>query len=135
MPTIDEMQDLIEKCYAEFTYNYKNSNVKGLILYKKKSSGTYDINKDSHIFLPSADKYSYSSRMNEYFTPYYDYTNGYYFTSQIQNQTSSAFALKFEMYDENGTMSKEDAYLTTNVTDRNISRFDGLSVRAVCDKD
>lgn len=67
MPTKEEQEELLNKCYWEWTQNYNNTNTKGFIVYKPKKDSdigrhAYDNLKpsegysiaDVHIFLPSS---------------------------------------------------------------------------------
>ena len=64
MPTKEDICELLQDCYWSWTTNYKNTNVKGYIIYKSDNKdldyGTnhgseyvYSIEKDNHIFLPA----------------------------------------------------------------------------------
>lgn len=67
MPTTDEQQELVDKCYWVWTSDYNGTGVKGYIVYKAKNAtdkgkysssytpaATYDVTTDTHIFLPAA---------------------------------------------------------------------------------
>jgi hypothetical protein len=67
MPTMVQQDELINQCYCVWTESYNNSNVKGYIVYKAKTSSdkgkyvykgetpssSYSLS-DAHIFLPDA---------------------------------------------------------------------------------
>ena len=64
MPTMVQQDELINQCYCVWTESYNNSNVKGYIVYKAKTSSdkgkksgtpsaSYSLS-DAHIFLPAA---------------------------------------------------------------------------------
>ena len=65
MPTTEEIQELYNECYWEWTDGYNGSNVAGYIVYKSidkshdtgitnNSGHSYSIGNDTHIFLPAA---------------------------------------------------------------------------------
>ena len=80
MPTKEECQELLNECAWVWTDNYKNTNVKGRIVYNKNISGKYDVSKNIHIFLPAAGYYGGTTNYDNNFGRYwsatlYDYIN------------------------------------------------------------
>ena len=77
MPTREQQDELRNKCYWVWTESYNNSNVKGYIVYKAKTSSdkgkkiylsgtpsaSYSLS-DAHIFLPAAG-YRYGGNLND----------------------------------------------------------------------
>ena len=77
MPTREQQDELRNKCYWVWTESYNNSNVKGYIVYKAKTSSdkgkkiylsgtpsaSYSLS-DAHIFLPAAG-YRYGGDLND----------------------------------------------------------------------
>ncbi|MBP5703417.1 MAG: hypothetical protein J6X12_01800 [Paludibacteraceae bacterium] len=68
MPTSEELSELIDNCYWEWTKSYKNTNICGYIVYKARTDYDkgyivdttsekrpgYNVDEDKHLFLPSA---------------------------------------------------------------------------------
>jgi len=52
IPTRDEWDDLFSYCHKEYTTNYQNTGIRGLIVYKEDDSGKEYTMDDPHIFLP-----------------------------------------------------------------------------------
>ena len=107
MPTEEEQDELRTECHWEWTSGYKNTNVAGFIVYKKKEgSNDYDIT-DTHIFLPEAgDYYGTEVHRNEGVV--------HYWSASLNPKNSSE---AFSIYELNSLCSR--------------TRFEGLSVRAV----
>lgn len=57
MPTIIEVEELINKCYWEYTDNYKNTDVSGFIVFKQKDSADFCITHDSEQIYTLEDTY------------------------------------------------------------------------------
>ena len=124
MPTLEQRDELRNECYWVWTESYNNSNVKGYIVYKAKSSSdkgkeiykgeapslSYTLS-DAHIFLPAT-----GSRYND------DLSRagscGHYWSSSLDTDSpSSARGIDFSSA---GVLNYYDDY-----------RCDGQSVRAV----
>ena len=89
MPTKTQQDELLNECYWVWTDNYNNSNVKGYIVYKAKSSSdkgkyvrkggtpssSYKLS-DAHIFLPAAGSRDFGDL-------YGAGSNGYYWSSSL----------------------------------------------------
>ena len=122
MPTKTQQDELFNECYWLWTESYNNSNVKGYIVYKAKSSSdkgkriynggtsssSYSMS-DAHIFLPAAGYRNYGVR--------YAGSYGYYWSSSL-------FA------DDPFRAWYVDFY-SDGVHDYGCSRYCGQSVRAV----
>lgn len=52
-PTAEDYNELITYCEWVYTSSYKSTGVKGVVCFKMKASGEYDVDKDTHIFFPS----------------------------------------------------------------------------------
>lgn len=104
-PTHDEMGQLRDGCYWEWTSNYNKTKVSGYIVYKVKNpedarkdsynnpelSGCYSLN-DTHIFLPASGHYEGDDL---YGTGEY----GYYWTSTtMQDYPYFAYTINFNRY-------------------------------------
>ena len=125
MPTEAQQDELINQCYWVWTESYNNSNVKGYIVYKAKTSSDKGVKiyegetpsssyklSDAHIFLPAA-----GHRYDGYFD---DYGYGKYWSSSLATKSSgSAFELFIYFYNV--------GRLSHGVGDRD----EGRSVRAV----
>lgn len=121
MPTHDEQLELLYKCYWEWTYNYKNSNKSGYIVYKaktdadkgkKKYRGSYATTtasyttNDAHIFLPVA---GFNGNR-------FPGSSGHYWSSSLWYESINAWCLYFG-----------EEYVSADKG----NRCSGLSVRAV----
>ncbi|MCQ2346331.1 MAG: fibronectin type III domain-containing protein [Paludibacteraceae bacterium] len=95
MPTAKEFDKLVAGCYWQWFENYKNSGIKGYVVFKAKNDGdrgkrnsetisaSYSPDKDVHIFLPAA---GYASK--DVFSDIG--SNGNYWTSSLSPSTSSS---------------------------------------------
>lgn len=126
MPTYAQQKDLRNKCYWVWTESYKETGVKGYIVFKAKhqrdrgkvsnTSSSYKPEEpymltDAHIFLPAAG-YRFESILNG------DGSDGFYWSRSLgENFSSRARELKF--YKDK--VDYTDTY-----------RLYGRSVRAVC---
>lgn len=54
VPTLDQINELINNCVWYTTDNYNGKYVKGFIGFKKKSGSSYDVKTDTHILFPAA---------------------------------------------------------------------------------
>ena len=111
MPTSAEQDKLRTNCYWEWVDSYNKKSVNGYVVYKKKSSGSYSVESDTHIFLPAAgaryDKNFNGGELN------------YYWSSSLnESNPSAASCLYFDVYGD----------IESNSNDRYL----GLSVRPVC---
>ena len=125
MPTRTQQDELRSQCYWVWTDNYNNSNVKGYIVYKAKSSSdkgtkiysgetpssSYTLS-DAHIFLPAA-----GGRIDDNLT-----SGSYYWSSSLGTRDSflpyNAWFVGFG-----------SGYVGCDYT---TDRYCGQSVRAVC---
>ncbi len=95
MPTVEEFNQLVAGCYWQWMDNYKDSGVKGYVVFKAKNdedrgkrnsetiNASYSLDKDVHIFLPAA---GYASK-----DALYDIgSNGNYWTSSLSPSTSNS---------------------------------------------
>lgn len=94
MPTKEEFEELMSKCYWEFSNNTYHSGVVGYIVYKRKAEdntekviGNYNVNSsevtyttdDTHIFLPCSGFLNETSTQNEG-------VHGYYWSSTLYDK-------------------------------------------------
>lgn len=130
MPTSEEQQELMNKCYWEWTNNYNNTNVKGFIVYKAKdpddkgvikssnsnttTAENYDAATDNHIFLPAAGDH-YGNHLDG------DGSYGRYWSSSLN--------------EENRKNAERIYYGPTVVGTSKTLRYYGFSVRPVLVKD
>ena len=126
MPTVMQQEELLDECYWVWTESYNNSNVKGYIVYKAKTScdkgvkiyegetpsSSYKLS-DAHIFLPAAGYRSYDY-------PVYAGSGGLCWSSSLDTDDPSAAWYVYFGSDGVGYDSDYD------------TRRDGMSVRAVC---
>ena len=124
MPTRAQQEELLKECYWVWTKSYNNSNVKGYIVYKAKSSSdkgtkiysgetpssSYSLS-DAHIFLPAA-----GYRGNGVLGGAGSY--GYYWSSSLY--TDYSYYALYVPFDSGNVYGAHGDY-----------RYDGLSVRAV----
>jgi len=122
MPTKIQQDELFNECYWVWTESYNNSNVKGYIVYKAKSSSdkgkkiyssgapssSYTLS-DAHIFLPAAGFRSYGD-LN------FAGSDGYYWSSSLYAG------------DPDGAW---DVSFGSDVGNNNGNRYYGQPVRAV----
>ena len=122
MPTYDQQTELRNQCYWVWTKSYNNSNVKGYIVYKAKTSSdkgnvvslydtpssSYSLS-DAHIFLPAAG-YRDDGDLGA------GSVGGYWSSSLYTDYPINAWYVYFD-----------SGYVGSN----NGSRYYGLSVRAV----
>ncbi len=125
MPTAEEFDKLISCCYWQWLENYKDSGVKGYVVFKAKNEGdggkrnvetifaSYSLDDDVHIFLPAAG-YASKDALNDIGS------NGNYWASSLFPSTSSsAYYIYFDSENiEAGECEK---------------RYYGQSIRPVCD--
>lgn len=64
IPTDAEWTALCNDCYWQWTEGYSGSTTNGYAVFKKKTSGSYNVASDTHIFLPAAGDYKEASLMN-----------------------------------------------------------------------
>lgn len=95
MPTAEEFDKLVSYCYWQWFENYRNSGVKGYVVFKAKNiedrgqrnsetiSATYSPDNDAHIFLPAAG-YASKDEFDDIGS------NGNYWTSSLSPSTSSS---------------------------------------------
>ncbi len=125
MPTRTQQDELRNQCYWVWTESYNNSNVKGYIVYKAKSSSDKgkEINKDgtpsssyslsdAHIFLPAAGHRDFGDLSSAGY-------NGYYWSSSLYTDDPCN---AWDVYFYSG-------YVVYNFYDND--RCHGQSVRAV----
>ena len=126
MPTREQQDELRNECYWVWTESYNNSNVKGYIVYKAKSSSdkgqkiykdgtpssSYKLS-DAHIFLPAAGFLGSGGLCNA------GSVGGYWSSSLETDGPSDAWGVLF---------NSGDVYNYYSYDGRNIGR----SVRAVC---
>ena len=124
MPTHDQQRELRNECYWVWTESYNNSNVKGYIVYKAKTSSdkgqeihkyetpssSYSLS-DAHIFLPAA---GYRTNGDLNFAGY----DGDYWSSSLD--TDGPYGAWFVDFGSGDLAS------------RSYYRYCGQSVRAVC---
>ena len=124
MPTYEEMTELKNECYWQWTTDYNGTGVAGYAVYKTKSDAHkgqnntanpgYDVYytyEDVHIFMPAAG-YRNNSGI------YSQSVNGYYWTAQINEaKPKQAWTLRF---------------LSNNMTFYSRTRNSGCSIRPVC---
>ena len=124
MPTKTQLDELLNECYWVWTESYNNSNVKGYIVYKAKTSSDKSVKiyegetpsssytlSDAHIFLPTAG-YRYGGVLKN------AGSYGYYWSSALITEGPSyAWSVGF------GSDYVSDSYVG--------SRWCGQSVRAV----
>ena len=124
MPTKAQQDELRNQCYWVWTESYNNSNVKGYIVYKAKTSSdkgeyvykgetpssSYKLS-DAHIFLPAAGD-RYGGDLN------YAGSGGFYWSSSLCTDYPD-YAWDVCLYSD-------------GVNDNDDLRYDGQSVRAVC---
>ena len=147
IPSVKDMQDLRDKCFWETTTNYKGSGVAGFIVYKAKYTedmckyrnrngengvrtvGTYDVNSDVHIFLPSdvvrEDTHSASYMTNE---TMYD---------KCIEDRWNLFCATLRVFDGKGQGKSQRCIDYVFVKDRPLSVqnvYRSMLVRPVCDK-
>ena len=125
MPTKAQQDELGNQCYWVWTESYNNSNVKGYIVYKAKSSSDKGVKiyegetpsssyklSDAHIFLPAA-----GGRYNGALRSAGSY--GLYWSSSLRTGYQG---YAWDVY----------FFLSDYVGYGNGCRYDGQSVRAVC---
>ena len=126
MPTKTQQDELLNECYWVWTESYNNSNVKGYIVYKAKSSSdkgqkiykdetpssSYKLS-DAHIFLPAAGYRNYGGLGGA------GSFGDYWSSSLYTDDPYSAWHMYFD-----------SDYVYGNFGDDR--RFYGRSVRAVC---
>ncbi|MDO4818942.1 MAG: hypothetical protein Q3994_01020 [Prevotella sp.] len=95
MPTAEEFDKLISGCYWQWFENYRNSGVKGYVVFKAKNnedrgkrnsetiSATYSLDNDTHIFLPAAG-YASKDEFDDIGS------NGNYWTSSLSPSASNS---------------------------------------------
>ena len=95
MPTAEEFDKLVSYCYWQWFENYRNSGVKGYVVFKAKNiedrgqrnsetiSATYSPDNDAHIFLPAAG-YASKDEIEDIGN------NGNYWTSSLSQSTSNS---------------------------------------------
>ena len=124
MPTRTQQDELINQCYWVWTESYNNSNVKGYIVYKAKTSSDKGVKiyedetpsssyklSDAHIFLPAAC-YRIPGGLDD------AVSNGAYWSSSLDTDvTYGAWSVSFCSYDVSSFGYGD--------------RYYGLSVRAV----
>ena len=124
MPTYDQQRELRNECYWVWTESYNNSNVKGYIVYKAKTSSdkgqeihkyetpssSYSLS-DAHIFLPAAG-YRTNGDLN------FAGSDGDYWSSSLD--TDGPYGAWFV------------ALGSGDLASRSYYRYCGHSVRAVC---
>ncbi|MBQ3680215.1 MAG: hypothetical protein IJJ78_03045 [Paludibacteraceae bacterium] len=128
MPTEAQQDELINQCYWVWTESYNNSNVKGYIVYKAKTSSDKGVKiiyegettsssyklSDAHIFLPAA-----GWRFDVHFLG----TGGYYWSSSLYNGLLRAWHGAWMILFELSEVNSYGGY--------NFGRHWGQSVRAV----
>ena len=114
IPAVEEFNELVSCCHWQWSENYRDSGVKGYVVYKAKTDGAaYSLDDDVHIFLPAA---GYASK-----DEFYDIgSNGNYWTSSLSpSDPGSAHYIYFDSENiEAGECEK---------------RYYGQSIRPVCD--
>ena len=95
MPTAEEFDKLVSYCYWQWFENYRNSGVKGYVVFKAKNiedrgqrnsetiSATYSPDNDAHIFLPAAG-FASKDEIEDIGN------NGNYWTSSLSPSTSNS---------------------------------------------
>ena len=139
MPTSEEWTELLYNCYWKWVDSYNDSGVAGYIGYVAKSpsdkgmvtqgyngyypASLYSAYLDTHIFLPAAGVYSYSSHS--------EVNVGSYWSSSLrrQNNRGSSILFCFEVHDTGKRIDDKDLHLFVTSDDR----YYGQSVRAVCE--
>lgn len=136
IPTKDEIQELIDNCYWEFTQNYCLSDVSGVIIYKAKSdsdkgkvrksrntpvtlSAIYNLS-DPHIFIPIGGHFWYEGGLNESALGNSTYLN----SSSIGYESYVAYCLSF------GRNSISELS-SSQITLSNMPKYYGMPIRAV----
>mgnify|MGYP003295229014 FL=1 len=120
-PTIEDFNALKDNCYMEWTDNYNNTSVKGLIVYKAKADEDKGLlgtkygysTSDAHIFFPAAG-------LGASTLLYYDGSLGNYWSSTLYPTSHyNACYLNFAPLDVSLTLGG--------------SRYDGFPIRPVYD--
>ncbi len=95
MPTAEEFAKLVSACYWQWFENYRNTGVKGYVVFKAKDDGdagkrnsetisaNYSVGNDAHIFLPAAG-YASKDEFDDIGS------NGNYWTSSLSPSTSNS---------------------------------------------
>ena len=142
MPKMNDLTELYEMCYWDWTDNYDGSGVRGFIIYKAKTeedkgiyhglsknwwygtpTASYNIHNDAHIFLPSAGRYQ----------PIYQYELGKYEYGYNKREgccdywASTLYGESFGLAGANSLEAKKDY---PDIEGR--ERFYGMPIRAVC---
>ena len=102
MPTAEEFDKLVTGCYWQWVEDYRNTGVKGYVVYRAKNEGdkgkrnsdaisaTYSPDSDVHIFLPAAG-YASKGEFDDIGS------NGNYWTSSLSPSVSnSAYYIYFD---------------------------------------
>lgn len=156
MPSSEEQRELIENCHVVWTYNYKNSNVPGVVFFKAKSPydkcdsssdhyvpfdsdstgyiipydefyTSYSTGSDDHIFLPAANVLEEYQFYDDYYADF-DKNNltGYYWSS---SKAENYFRISSFVLDfAHGFSSDSLSYVDWHLK---VEPFCGMSVRAV----
>lgn len=125
MPKYEELQELRENCYWEWTTNYKNSFVPGFVVYRVNAdkdkgvtsfdssipSASYNVASDAHIFLPAY---------------------GYRDSGELHSDLKGAGIWTSTLNSANDTEAQSLYFEQKNITLGNTPRYRGLLLRPVC---
>ena len=115
IPTPAEWSALINDCKWIWYNSYKGTSINGYAVFKKKSTDTYSIDSDPHIFLPASGSYK-NGNLNS------KGTEGWFWSSSISNLNNSEF-IASELHITSGKQELQES-----------NRYYGLSVRPVMRK-
>ena len=124
MPTEAQCEELSDECYWVWTSSYNNSNVKGYIVYKAKTSS----DKGRKIYKDGTPSSSYSLSDAHIFLP----AAGYRIYGDLGNAGSYGFYWSSSLITDNPRSAWYVGFGSGDVGYSYDDRYCGQSVRAVC---
>lgn len=116
IPTVADFRELVKYCKWVRTDHYKGRYVYGVICYKNKGGGSYDVETDTHIFIPvSGYRYGSSAKAEDVY--------GLYWTKSLYTKDGSSCAYNF-------IVDMEDDEVGTSWNERKF----GFNIRPVIAK-